>query len=110
MNSLVPIFLHITVLNVTLKNRNLFLSSKPASHLWYLISEVGCFPALRGHINMETLEHFRVVVICRTKILDGFHIMNHGVKLWYIQVLSNPKVNQNVLVFVEKDQSILHIV
>ena len=36
----IPVFLHITALNVTLKDRNLFLSSEPVSHLWYFVSEV----------------------------------------------------------------------
>ena len=90
-----------TVLDIALKDRYLFLLSELAGHLWHLILEVQGFLALLGHINMEMLKHFCVVVICDTKILGGLHIMDYRVKLWFIYVISDSEVNQNMLVFVK---------
>src|SRR5437899_1579929 len=56
------------VLDVRLKERDLLLSAKPASHLRDLILEIGSPPAILGHVNVKSLKHFCVIVISSTKI------------------------------------------
>lgn len=77
----VSVILRDIVLNIRLKERNLFLPAQPVCHLRDLIPEVRGSPTLLGHVNVEPLEHFCIVIISGTKIFDQLHVVDHGVEL-----------------------------
>ena len=66
---------------------------------------IGCPPGLLCEVDMEALEHFGVVIVCGAVESNRFHVMDEGMKLRNIEVVSNPELDQDVLVLVVGLQS-----
>src|ERR1700743_780296 len=56
---------------------------------------ISCTICILCKINVETLCVLSIVVVCCTKQLNRVNIMNQGVELGQIKVLTNAKLNKN---------------
>jgi len=60
---------------VNLETGDLFLSGKPAYHLWEFISLVGSTPSMFGEVNVEAFKHLCVVVVSCSKEFNSFDVV-----------------------------------
>jgi hypothetical protein len=86
---------------VVLVPEELLPTSQPSSHLRIFIAVVGCTVGIFCEINMKTLCIFSVIIVCCSKQFNGVNIVNQGVKLGQVEVLTNAKLNKYVFVVME---------
>lgn len=105
-NLLFPLLLRLIVRDVALEHGYFLLSTQPLSHLRELVPEVGCSPCILSVVYVKSFKHFSIIIICSSKIAYTLLIVQHGVKLWYVEVISYTKVHQDVLVCMKIVQGI----
>jgi len=74
---------------VSFKAGDLFLSGKPAYHLWEFIALIGGTPSVFGKVDMKALKHLCVVVVGSSKEFDGFNVVEERMEFWNIEILLN---------------------
>ena len=59
-----------------------------------MISFIARPPAFLSEVNMQTFEHFSVIIISGAEPANGINVMLKGVKFRYVEVLPYPRVNE----------------
>src|SRR5580693_1741017 len=87
----------------------LFLSFKPAYHLWKLVPAIGCSPAFLGKVDVQTFEHLRIVVVRRAKLFDRGDVVEKRVEFRYIEIIPYSQCNKYLAILMKEFQSFFHV-
>ena len=71
---------------------------------------VGCTPALLGKVNVKSLKHLCIVVICGTQHLDGVDAVYEGMEFRDVEMFSDARGHKKALVVMEHLESCRHVV
>ena len=78
---------------------------KPNCHLFHIVMFVTGTISSLHKVDMKAFRGLSVVSISTAKGPNSFHIVLGCMELWYVEMLSNFKINENLLIIMKDFQA-----